>query len=188
MKKMYKEVFEDSPIIAAVNSDECLERCLACDSQIVFILYGDVITIPAIVEKVKASGKLAFVYIDLIQGLSSKEVAVDFIANFTQADGIISTKIALLQRAKELSLCTVMRCFVIDSKAYTSIEKQLRNVHPDILEILPGPMPSVVKRIKTMFHYPIIASGLISEKDEVYALLDAGASSISTTDQAVWSL
>jgi glycerol-3-phosphate responsive antiterminator len=49
-------------------------------------------------------------------------------------------------------------------------------------------MPSVVKRIKTMFHYPIIASGLISEKDEVYALLDAGASSISTTDQAVWSL
>lgn len=48
--------------------------------------------IPSIVEKVKGSGKLAFVHMDLIQGLSSKEAAVDYISKFTKADGIISTK------------------------------------------------------------------------------------------------
>lgn len=188
MKKIYKDALDDSPVIAAINSDDGLEKCLSCDSRIIFILYGDIITISGIVEKVKSSGKLAFVHIDLIQGLSSKEAAVDYIAQFTKADGIISTKVGPLQRAKELSLCTVMRCFVIDSMAYGSIEKQLRHVKPDVLEVLPGPMPSVVRRIKSMFHYPIISSGLISEKEDVYSVLDAGASAISTTNQKVWFL
>ena len=188
MKKEFKEALEDSPIIAAIKDDRGLEKCLGCDSKIIFILYGDVLTIPSIVEPVKVGGKLAFVHMDLVQGLSSKEVAVDFIANNTKADGIISTKGALIQRAKELSLYTVMRFFVIDSMAYGNIERQLQNVKPDVIEVLPGPMPSVVRRMHGMFHRPLISSGLISEKEDVYAILDAGATSISTTNQDVWFL
>ena len=188
MKKEFKDALDDSPIIAAIKDDAGLARCLSCDSRIIFILYGDVITIPTIVEQVKSAGKLAFVHMDLIQGLSSKEVAVDYIARSTQADGIISTKAPLIQRAKELSLYTIMRFFFIDSMAYHSIEKQLKNTKPDVIEVLPGPMPSVVKHMHKMFHQPLISSGLISEKEDVYALLDAGATSISTTDQDVWFL
>ena len=81
-----------------------------------------------------------------------------------------------------------MRFFLIDSMAFANIEKQIKNVKPDVLEILPGPMPSVVARLKKKFSSPIIASGLIAEKEEVYALLDAGAQSISTTNQDVWFL
>ena len=181
MKKEFKEALEDSPIIAAIKDDAGLTRCLDCDSQIIFILYGDIITIPSIVEKVKGSGKLAFVHMDLIQGLSSKEAAVDYISKFTKADGIISTKAPLISRAKDLGLCTIMRFFFIDSMAYDSIEKQLKNTKPDVIEVLPGPMPSVVRRIRKMNHQPLISSGLISEKEDVYALIDAGATAISTT-------
>lgn len=188
MKKEFKEALLDSPVIAAIKDDKGLEKCLECDSQIIFILYGDVLSIPGIVEKVKTSGKLAFVHMDLIQGLSTREVAVDYIAKSTKADGIISTKAPLIQRAKELSLYTIMRFFMIDSMAYHNMEKQVGNVKPDVIEVLPGPMPSVVRRIHKMFRQPVISSGLISEKEDVYALLDAGASSISTTDQAVWFL
>lgn len=188
MKKEFKEALENSPIIAAIKDDAGLEKCMQCDSEIIFILYGDVITLPSIVEKVKASGKLAFVHLDLVQGLSSKEIVVDFVAKNTKADGIISTKTALIQRARELSLFTVMRFFVIDSLAYGNIEKQLKNVKPDVIEVLPGPMPSVVRRIHKMFHRPIISSGLIGEKEDVYSVLDAGATAISTTNQEVWFL
>lgn len=188
MKKEFKEALEDSPIIAAIKDDAGLHRCLECDSRIIFILYGDVITIPQIVEQVKAVGKLAFVHMDLIQGLSAKEVAVDYIASFTKADGVISTKAPIIARAKELSLSTIMRFFFIDSMAYSSIEKQLKNTKPDVIEVLPGPMPSVVRRIHKMSRQPLISSGLISEKEDVYALLDAGATAISTTDQEVWFL
>ena len=180
MKKIYKEALENSPVIAAVNNDDSLNKCLSCDSEIIFILYGDIISIPDIVDKIKGAGKLAFVHMDLIQGLSAKEAAVDYIAKYTKADGIISTK--------DLDMCTIMRFFLIDSMAFGNIEKQIRNVKPDVLEILPGPMPSVVARLKKKFSSPIIASGLIAEKEEVYALLDAGAQSISTTNQDVWFL
>ena len=53
--------------------------------------------------------KMAVGHVDLIGGLSSREIAVDFIKNNTEADGIISTKPALIRRGKELSLFTVMR-------------------------------------------------------------------------------
>jgi len=79
MKKLFKEALEDSPIIAAVKDDEGLSRCLTSDSRIIFILYGDIVTISDIVETVKSAGKLAIVHLDLINGLSSKEVAVDFL-------------------------------------------------------------------------------------------------------------
>ena len=54
------------------------------DCAMVFILYGNVCNISSIVEKVKERGKLAIVHVDLIAGLSSKEVAVDFIKETSQ--------------------------------------------------------------------------------------------------------
>ena len=54
MKKLFKEALEDSPIIAAVKDDKGLSRCLTSDSRIIFILYGDIVTISDIVETVKS--------------------------------------------------------------------------------------------------------------------------------------
>ena len=89
MNREFKDALEASPIIAAVKDDEGLQRCKESDSQIVFILYGDICSIADKVEEVKACGKLAMVHIDLITGLSPKEIAVDFIKKYTNADGII---------------------------------------------------------------------------------------------------
>ena len=133
MKKEFKEAIEDSPIIAAIKDDEGLKKCLTSESRVIFILYGDICNIPDIVETVKSSGKIAMVHIDLIAGLSSKEIAVDFIQKYTRADGIITTKPALIKRAKELGLYTILRLFVIDSMAYSNIEHQLRTAKPDLI-------------------------------------------------------
>lgn len=186
--RTFKEALEDSPIIAAIKDADGLEKCLSCDSRIIFVLYGDIITIPDIVQKIKATGKIAFVHIDLIHGLYSKEIAVDFIKKYTRADGIISTKAPLILRAKELGLYTVMRFFVIDSMAYSSMEKQIGTVRPDVIEVLPALIPKIVKNICTFAHRPVIAGGLVSDKEDVLSLLDAGVSCISSTNQAVWFL
>ena len=85
MKKEFKEALENSPIITAIKDDEGLQKCKSSDSQVVFILYGDVLTIPDIVKTVKSSGKIAMVHIDLITGLSSKEITVDFLKRYTEA-------------------------------------------------------------------------------------------------------
>lgn len=186
MNKEFREALEDSPIIAAIKDDEGLKKCKESDSQVIFILYGDICSISDIVNEVKTSGKIAMVHIDLINGLSSKEIAVDFIRKFTEADGIITTKPVLIKRAKELGLYTILRLFVIDSMAYENIEKQLRAARPDLIEILPALMPKVVKRICKMSSTPVIAGGLVSEKEDIMELLDAGVTSVSSTNTDIW--
>ena len=56
---------------------------------------------------------MALVHLDLINGLSAR-MCVDFIKKYTKADGIISTKPALIKHAGEIGLTSVLRLFVID--------------------------------------------------------------------------
>lgn len=188
MKQEFKNALDESPIIVAIKDEDGLNKCLESDSRIIFILYGDIISIPDIVSRIKDAGKIAMVHIDLVQGLHNKEVAVDFIKKYTSADGIISTKAPLISRAKELNLYTVMRFFVIDSMAYTNMERQIKAVKPDVIEILPALLPKKVQKIVEFAHRPVIAGGLVSDKEDVMALLDAGVTCISSTNEEVWFL
>ena len=183
---------ESNPIIAAVKDDNGLEVALTEDIEIIFVLYGDICSIPTIVDKIKKSGKVAMVHVDLITGLNnSKDVCLDFIKNNTKADGIITTKSNLIQHARELELNTVLRYFILDSLALQNIEKQARSpgIKPDIIEFLPGiVLPKMIKRINKVSRVPIIAGGLIADKEDVMNALDAGALAISTTNHDVWEL
>ena len=185
------EQIEDTPIIAAIKDDAGLEKCLTTDVKVVFVLYGDVCSIAGIVKRLHDAGRTAMVHIDLIGGLSSKDAAVDFIKNYTAADGIITTKSSLIAHAKEIGLFTVLRYFVLDSMALVNIEKGARHgvVQPDFIEFLPGVvLPSVIKKINSISRVPIIAGGMITSKEEVMNALSNGAMAISTTNEKVWSM
>lgn len=183
-----RSIVEDCPVIAAIKDEEGLKRSLETDIGVVFVLYGDICNIADIIHQLKMGGKTVMVHIDLITGLSSKEIAVDYIRERTNADGIISTKPMLLKRAKELGLYTIQRFFVLDSLALENISKQAEARYTDLIEILPGVMPKIIKRICSMISIPVIAGGLISDKDDVLSALDAGAVAVSTTRQEIWEL
>ena len=192
MNQVFYDAVEANPVIAAVKSDAGLQAAVEMEEiQVIFVLYGDVCTIPEILEKIKATGKKAMVHIDLIAGLSAKEISVEFIARQTRADGIITTKPALVRRAKELGIFAVLRFFVIDSLALKNIENlemQCGTSRPDFIEVLPGVMPKVLGRIAKVSRIPMIAGGLITEKEDVIAALSAGAIAVSSTNQDVWNL
>lgn len=188
MSDSLKNLVEECPVIAAIKDEIGLEQCLRTDIGIVFVLYGDICSIAEIVERLKEAGKTAMVHLDLISGLSSKEVAVDYIREYTRADGIISTKPMLIKRAHELGLFTIQRFFVLDSMAIDNIQKQTDAHTTDLIEILPGVMPKVIRKICGMTAIPIIAGGLISDREDVLSALDAGAVAVSTTKREVWEL
>lgn len=182
------EQFEDCPVIAAIKDENGLKRCLESDIQIVFVLYGDICNIAEIVDRLKEAGKTVFIHMDLIGGLGSREIAVTYIHSVTKADGIISTKPALIKQAKEHDFFAVMRFFVLDSMAYDNIRKQIENIRPDMIEIIPGAMPKVITRLCNFIEgkVPVIAGGMITDKEDTMAALNAGATAISTTNQSVW--
>lgn len=185
-KRKFRVILEDCPVIAAVKDETGLKECLYSESQIIFLLFGDICSVGRYVEIAKSAGKMVFVHMDLINGLGNKEVAVDFIREHTRVDGIISTKPQLVKRAKELGLFGILRIFVIDSMAFGNIEKQCASLVPDAVEILPGLMPKIIKKLCSTVNVPIIAGGLISDKEDVMNALTAGAVAISVTNQRVW--
>ena len=190
MGREFVEVIEAAPIVAAVKDDSGLEMCLKSDADAVFILYGDICTIAEIVSKIKDAGKIAMVHMDLITGLSPRDISTDFIRKYTRADGIITTKVNLIAHAKEIGLATVLRYFVLDSMALINIERQShqnRETQPDMIEILPGIIvPKMIRKICSMSRVPVICGGLIQEKEDVMHALASGAAAISTTSSDVW--
>ena len=183
-----EDIFESSPVITAVKDDCGLEHAMEKDCAIVFILYGTVCSISGIVDKVKEHGKLAIVHVDLILGLSSKEVAVDFIRENTRADGIISTRPGLVKRAMELGLIGGQRAFLIDSIALENTRRQLAAFQPDFMEIMPGMMPKILRQIREITSVLLVAGGLLSDKQDIMAAFQAGVDAVSTTKEDLWEV
>ena len=183
-----RDLFEISPIITAVKDEQGLEKALKTESPVVFLLFGNICSITGLVDQVKNSGKIAIVHVDLIQGLSSKEVAVDFIRQNTRADGIISTKAPLVRHAMDLGMIGGQRTFLIDSMALETTKKQLLTFQPDFMELMPGVMTKILKAVRGYTEIPLVAGGLISDKKDILAAFDAGVDAVSTTREELWGL
>lgn len=184
--RRFVEAIHDAPVIAAVKDDEGLERALASESTVVFLLYGTILNIQELVRRVKEAGKLALIHIDLVEGMSAKDISAEYIASRTGADGVISTHPNLIRRARELGLLTIQRFFMLDSLSLANVLRQSSNA--DVVDVLPGAIPSVISRLTREVHQPLIASGLLLEKSDVVAALSAGASAVSTTSEQLWSV
>ena len=177
----------EGAIIPAVKDRDALHASLALDQKVIFVLFGDVCSIGGSIETIHRAGKFAVVHGDLIGGLSAKEVAADYLKS-CGADGVISTRPNIIRRAKELGLFTVLRFFVFDSMSLESAEKTAETARPDLVEILPGIMPRIIRRLSGTLPAPLICGGLIEDKNDVLEALNAGAAAISSTREEVWKL
>ena len=110
------ETLLDEPVIAAVKTDEALTAALASPCSAVFLLASTLLTVDGLVHRIHDAGKLAVVHIDLVDGLSSREIAVDSLNALCHPDGIISTRPTLIRRARHRGLLTVQRAFILDSQ------------------------------------------------------------------------
>ncbi len=187
MRQKLYDALAENPIIVAAKNEEEYEAAMNADSEVVFLLFGRVENLADLVSGLKDLGKIVFVHLDLIQGLGNHEEAVPFIKKYTGADGIISTKIDVIKRAKAMSFDTVYRIFAIDSKGLLNQPAHLKD-YADCVEIMPGLMPKIIKQMSKSLKIPVIAGGLISEKEDVVAALDAGAIAISSTNRKVWEM
>lgn len=183
-----KEILEQNPIIPALKNEENLEEALKSGSELVFVIMSNLTNIKEIVDKLKESGKKVFVHIDMIEGLSSSTYGVEYIKKNTQADGIITTKHNIVTFAKKKNICVIQRFFVLDSFSFKNTIIHIRENKPDAVEILPGLMPKIIKRIHNLIDIPIITGGLIDEKQDIINVLSAGAEGISITNTSFWNV
>lgn len=180
------EVFRANPVICGLNNVNEIDKVLESPSEIVFLLTGDIMNLSEILQKIKSRNKLAFIHLDLIKGFSKDAKAMEYLSKTYDFDGIMSTKVSLLKLARSYDLFIIQRLFMLDSSAYEMSINSVQTLNPDAIEIMPGIVPKIIKRVKLEINIPIIAGGLIDNKQEIIECLKSGASCISTTKQELW--
>lgn len=174
------------PVIASIKDDDGLRAVLHAPSPVVFVLYGSVMSIHGIVATLKKAGKTVFVDVDLLEGFSAKPITVDFLKAHSEADGILSSKAVMIKAAKAAGLFAIHRLFLIDSFSYNNASKQISLSEPDAIMILPGCMPRVITWIRAETDLPLVAGGLVCDKEDVVGALGAGAVAIASSNRDVW--
>jgi len=179
------QCLECNPVIAAVRQDT-LPAAIASPAEVIFHLGADLMSIPDAVQAVHNAGKHIFIHIDLAEGLGKDRAAVDYLAK-CGADGIISTRAQLIRYAKEAGLLTVQRFFALDSQGIMAIDEMLESSRPDMMELMPGVIPKLIRRFSSG-PIPVIAGGLVQCKTEVTEAISAGAAAVSTGTQILWHI
>ncbi|MFW2487658.1 glycerol-3-phosphate responsive antiterminator [Clostridium chromiireducens] len=182
-----KELLEENPIIAAVKNEEQLELAINSDAQIIFVLFGDIMNIKNISEIISSKNKIGIIHIDLVEGLTNKEVVIKYIKDETKFSGIISTKPQVVKLAKKYNLLGVQRVFIFDTLSLNNVKNHMIS-ECDAIEVLPGIIPKVLGIISKHSNKPVVAGGLIETKEDVMQALNSGATCVSTTKKEIWDM
>ncbi|MDR1294810.1 MAG: glycerol-3-phosphate responsive antiterminator [Bifidobacteriaceae bacterium] len=173
-------------IISSVKDTTDLDAALETSARVVFLLYGSLLDLGATIERVKAAGRICFVDVDLLEGFAGRPVVIEYLAGHTAADGVLSAKTAMVKAARDHGLIGGHRFFLVDSRAYRRVEPQTALSGADFIEVLPGCIPRVIKWLREEVRLPIVAGGLIVDREDVRAAVAAGAFGVATTNRGLW--
>lgn len=180
------EKIVENPIIAAVNNLKSLDSALDSPCQIIFLLTGNIFNLKEISNRVRAKNKGLYIHIDSIDGFSKDTWGLEYIVKNIYPDGIITAKDNLVKLSKDLGVFTIQRVIIHDTAELENSIASIKKLRPNAVELLPGIMPKIIKRIIKDTNTAIIASGLINDKFDYDFSLESGAIAISTSHKDVW--
>ena len=182
-------MLERNRVIPAVKNDSELNKAMRSPHDIVFVLYGDLVSLESNVHAILKHEKMPFIHLDMIQGLASNPAALDYFYRHFQRDcGVITTKANMARKALELGIRVVQRFFMLDSLSLESAIEGLGRVRTDAIEVMPGIIPRAIAYLSRQTNVPIIAGGLIQTPMDVEKILASGAIAVSTTRSELWPL
>lgn len=172
-------------IIPAVRCDSELSEAILSDCELIFDLNPDLLTLKSKVDAAHRAGKKIYVHFDLASGIAKDKSGMLYV-KAVGVDGIISTRVNVIKLAREVSLFTVQRFFIVDSHSIETTVEAAKSAKPDMIEIMPGIIPKVIKEIKGELDTPIIAGGLIEQESEIETIIESGATAVSSGSKELW--
>ena len=185
MKTKVKKFFEEIPIIAAAHEYNWSDA-VESPAKVILCCSANIMNVEDKISEIHSRGKVAFVHIDLLDGIGKDKSGVEFLAK-CGVDGIVSTRGNLVKYAKELGLITVQRFFALDAKGISGINDLSASTRPDYIEIMPGVIGKIIRHFADG-PIPVLVGGLIDTKEEIAEALNNGAFAISTSKKDLWYL
>lgn len=177
---------EDRVIPAARNIADFKYALEKAVSPGIILLFGDVNTLPGLLQQAQHARKRLLVHLDLLEGIGKDKAGISYLARLG-VHNIITTKSQLCKIAREEGMMVVQRAFLMDSEAIRTCLQMVRSGKPDAIEILPATVPAwAVQQLKEETGLPIIAGGLLRSQEEVVAALQNGLCAVSTGKKDLW--
>ncbi|TSB45260.1 glycerol-3-phosphate responsive antiterminator [Alkalicoccobacillus porphyridii] len=181
-------MFDGQTILPAIKKMKDFEKVLESNYTYIVILDLHISQLVVVSKYAKAKKKKLLLHADMIQGLKSDKYAAEFLCQTVRPAGLISTRADVLKTAKKNGLLAIQRLFLLDTIALETSYRLADKVQPDLIEVLPGVVPDLIKRVQTATGISIITGGLIESKDEIDRALASGAHAITTSRQELWDI
>ncbi|NHM32285.1 glycerol-3-phosphate responsive antiterminator [Neobacillus terrae] len=178
--------FQHQTILPSIKNGKGLDRFLESTYEYGVVLDSQIAQIPSFVKAANRVNKKLFIHVDLIQGLKNDEHAAEFLCQLVKPAGLISTRAAVIAKAKQKGIYAIQRLFLLDSNAVEKTCDVIKKVQPDFIEVLPGIIPSMIREIKESTGIPVFAGGLIRTVNDVNEAIEAGAIAVTTSKVELW--
>jgi len=177
---------DDLKVILATKN-ETFDFALTSPGEWIFDLSPNISSLEKRAELTHSFGKKYFIHFDLADGLGKDKSGIVY-AREQGIDGIISTRVNIIKMAREAGLFTVQRFFIVDSHSVDTTLEGIKSAKPDMIEVMPGVVCKVIKRLAQSISLPIIAGGLIESAEDAEAAYSSGARAVSTSNRELWSI
>ncbi|MBP2667309.1 MAG: glycerol-3-phosphate responsive antiterminator, GlpP [Firmicutes bacterium] len=152
------------------------------------ILFGDINSLPDLLRRAEAAGKLLLVHLDLLDGVGRDRAGIVFLAKLGLR-GLLTTKPQLGKIAQQEGMRVIQRMFLLDSESLRTGIHMLKGFRPDAIEALPASTPaSVLAELKAATDVPILAGGLVRSQQDLEQAVANGAFAVSTSQRQLWNL
>lgn len=182
----FYDLVSKNPIISSVENLDNLSMALDSPTEIIFLLDGNIFNLKDLSSRIMDHNKALYINIDCIDGFAKDTWGLDYIIKNISPNGIISSKTHLIKQSKDMGVFSIQRFLVYDSYSLKQAINSIKKLRPSAVEILPGIIPKTIHRIIKETKISVIASGLITDNNEISLSLEAGATAISSSDKDIW--
>lgn len=176
------EVLEEEKMIVSIKSPKAFDEFLDSPITTGFLLMGNINNLQPYVQELKHRGKIVFLHLERVQGIRVDQEGLSYIATQIKPHGIITTKKQLIASAKKMDLLTIQRLFLVDSDATRNGLEISDQYNPDLIEVMPGIIPTMIEKITEDISKTLITGGLVEHESQIQAALDHGAAAVSTSN------
>lgn len=177
-----------NPIVASINDLNKLDIALQSPVENIFLLTGNIFNLKEVSHRVLSKDKGLYICIDSIDGFSKDTWGLEYIVKNIGLSGIITRKNSLVKLSKDMGVFTIQRLYITDTTQLEDGLFSIKTNRPYAIEILPGIMPKIIKKIIKETKIPLIAGGLVNDEEDILMSMDCGAVAISTNNEKAWYL
>lgn len=175
------------PIIASLYGVEQINAFIDSDAEVSIVANVELRKLQPVISRLHKSDKFVIFNIDSCEGLSQDKGAIDYLSDMG-VEGLVSTRVATIQRANRAGFMTMQKVFVTDRSTWPRSLKAVEQSEPNLVQLMPAPMLAYLPNEDREVLPPIVASGFVCTADDVRGALKAGALAVSTSDSQRWGL